>query len=82
MIQVRVDITILSLKAGNSGRVSMVQAGRTIPFFSIFALEAISRLDEAYISYVGWGVGNLLYLKSKIVNVNNTLKIPLLQLLD
>lgn len=55
MIQVRVDITILSLKAGNSGRVSMVQAGSTIPFFSIFALEAISRLDEAYISYGGWG---------------------------
>ena len=55
MIQVRVDITILSLKAGNLGRVSMVQAGSTSLFFSIFAFEAISRLDEAYISYAGVG---------------------------
>lgn len=54
MIQVRVDITILSLKAGNLGRVSMVQAGSTSPF-SRSCLEAISRLDEAYIFYAGVG---------------------------
>lgn len=52
-VQVRADVAVLSLKAGNSGRFSLQLSRGRIPSWEIwvFALKAFSWVDEAYPYY-------------------------------